>query len=309
MDDEPTRYLTSVVKKLLALSCVIVTYNALTTAESTSTRLRDNSHDREIPKILHHIFLGTADFGPPLSPEKWAKWQANAQTCVDMSPDFEHILWNNSMVLDMLHKHFPAHVENYNSYSYGVQRADAARYFILHKYGGIYIDMDIECKAPLSDVIAYVTSRRAVVGLPENSWHGVTNDLLVSAANHRFFARTIEALAQYNANYGLPYATVMYSTGPKFLTARLTEYLQELKQDAAAVDVVVLPLGLSHGSAGMFGHTGGSTWHAADGRILYHILRNPHYALLFVLICFAVIGYTQCSRYFKRRRSIVSKFG
>lgn len=37
----------------------------------------------------------------------------------------------------------------YDGYGYGIQRADAMRLFFLHKFGGMYIDMDIECKRSL----------------------------------------------------------------------------------------------------------------------------------------------------------------
>ena len=37
----------------------------------------------------------------------------------------------------------------YDGYGYGIQRADAMRLFFLHKHGGIYIDLDIECKRSL----------------------------------------------------------------------------------------------------------------------------------------------------------------
>ena len=37
----------------------------------------------------------------------------------------------------------------YDGYGFGIQRADAMRLFFLHKFGGIYIDLDIECKRSL----------------------------------------------------------------------------------------------------------------------------------------------------------------
>ena len=37
----------------------------------------------------------------------------------------------------------------YDGYGYGIQRADAMRLFFLHKHGGIYIDLDIECRRSL----------------------------------------------------------------------------------------------------------------------------------------------------------------
>ena len=40
---------------------------------------------------------------------------------------------------------YPEYLAMYDSYRFGIQRADAMRLFFLHKFGGIYIDMDIEC--------------------------------------------------------------------------------------------------------------------------------------------------------------------
>ena len=37
----------------------------------------------------------------------------------------------------------------YDRYEHGIQRADAMRVFFLHKFGGIYIDLDIECRRSL----------------------------------------------------------------------------------------------------------------------------------------------------------------
>jgi len=34
---------------------------------------------------------------------------------------------------------FPWFLDTYKSYPYGIQRADALRYFVLYEYGGVYI--------------------------------------------------------------------------------------------------------------------------------------------------------------------------
>jgi mannosyltransferase OCH1-like enzyme len=36
-------------------------------------------------------------------------------------------------------------LETFDSYPYPIQRADAIRYFVLHHFGGIYIDLDDVC--------------------------------------------------------------------------------------------------------------------------------------------------------------------
>ena len=286
---------------VLAIACVMPVTSNEPTSSAEPTFNEDNHMTRQefIPKILHHIFLGTADFGPPLSKQHWNLWQENVRSCLDRSPEFKHILWNNSMVLDMLQQRYPDHVQNYNSYSYGVQRADAARYFILYEYGGVYIDMDMACDVPLNDVIAYVTERRCAVGISNNKWmHGVSNDVLISTKGHRFFKQTISSLSRFNINYGLPHATVMFSTGPNFLTAVFQRYLQKLEQDGQARDVVVFPTNLTHGSHNGFLHpTQGKTWYATDSRILdqflslvffiWHIKYYSH--VLFLVVCVVIV--------------------
>ena len=44
---------------------------------------------------------------------------------------------------------YPEYLAMYDGYEFGIQRADAMRLFFLHKLGGIYIDLDIECKRSL----------------------------------------------------------------------------------------------------------------------------------------------------------------
>ena len=81
---------------------------------------------QRIPKILHHIYLGTSDF-PPLSAAKAQQWEECVRSCVERSADFVHIRWNNSMVLSLLERHYPWALQLYSSYHYPVQRADSAR--------------------------------------------------------------------------------------------------------------------------------------------------------------------------------------
>jgi mannosyltransferase OCH1-like enzyme len=37
---------------------------------------------------------------------------------------------------------YPWFLETFDGYVYPIQRADAIRYFVLHHFGGIYIDLD-----------------------------------------------------------------------------------------------------------------------------------------------------------------------
>ena len=44
-----------------------------------------------------------------------------------------------------LEQHYAWFLPAWHSYNETVLRGDAIRYFILHRYGGLYIDLDVEC--------------------------------------------------------------------------------------------------------------------------------------------------------------------
>ncbi len=43
--------------------------------------------------------------------------------------------------------HYPWFLHMYDNYSQEIMRINAARYFIVYHYGGMYLDIDMECKA------------------------------------------------------------------------------------------------------------------------------------------------------------------
>jgi mannosyltransferase OCH1-like enzyme len=108
------------------------------------TFLAVNHHNADeddylVPPIIHQTYK-TANLTklPYL-------WQISHIKCQAMFPKYKHILWTDESARQFMKTHYPQHLANYDSYKYPIQRVDAARYFILYHYGGIYIDMDIEC--------------------------------------------------------------------------------------------------------------------------------------------------------------------
>ena len=73
---------------------------------------------------------------------------------------------------------YPEYLALYDKYGYGIQRADVMRLFFLHKYGGVYIDLDIECKRSLDFLRHYPwvmpQVRACQAALPIKSLYAVT---------------------------------------------------------------------------------------------------------------------------------------
>jgi mannosyltransferase OCH1-like enzyme len=99
-----------------------------------------------IPAIIHQSYKHDDISALPVA------WQYAHESCKNMHPKYQIILWTDERVREFISTNYPHHLRNFDSYPYDIQRVDAARYFILYHYGGIYLDLDIECRKPLDAI-------------------------------------------------------------------------------------------------------------------------------------------------------------
>ena len=130
-----------------------------------------------IPKIIHYCWFGNN----PLSPL--------AQKCIQswklFCPDYKIIEWNE--------KNFDL---NYNAYvkeAYTAKKwafiTDVVRLYALTKYGGIYMDTDVELLKSLDDILKY----QAVSGF--ESENRMPTGMMASCSHHPLF---LELLHEYD---------------------------------------------------------------------------------------------------------------
>ncbi|CAH6421273.1 DXD sugar-binding motif protein [uncultured virus] len=78
----------------------------------------------------------------------------------------------------------------YNCFKKKIIKIDLARYLILHKYGGIYADMDIKCFKNFYNLLP-----QDKISLVESSYkenENLQNSLMVSPKHHPFWLEVIE---------------------------------------------------------------------------------------------------------------------
>ncbi|PCH41110.1 glycosyltransferase family 32 protein [Wolfiporia cocos MD-104 SS10] len=215
-----------------------------------------------IPRILHQTWKSET------LPEKWVDV---SQGCRDMMPDYEYMLWTDASSREFIAEHYPWFLETYDGYKYPIQRADVIRYFILYHYGGIYLDLDIGCLRPLDPLLVYPVILAKTIPV------GVSNDLIFSEARHPFMEQTIHGLMAFDHNWILNYPTVMFSTGPMFVSAQYGLYTSTHPTTLAQPggEVCVLPKALYGKNAkpeeaphSFFSHYYGSSWHADDAAFI-----------------------------------------
>mmetsp|Transcript_20301 Transcript_20301/g.48755 ORF Transcript_20301/g.48755 Transcript_20301/m.48755 type:complete len:545 (-) Transcript_20301:400-2034(-) len=160
-----------------------------------------------IPKIIHQMYR-TREL-PPEWADVPAVWEAT-------HPDYTYILWTDDTLRELIALEYPWLLPTYDSYPYDTQRWDASRYAILHKYGGLYVDLDLKPSARVDAMI-----RGQTLLLPHTPNVGLTNAMMASVAAHPFLREALNQLPQYaHAWYHVSkHNTVLSSTGSTFVWA------------------------------------------------------------------------------------------
>jgi mannosyltransferase OCH1-like enzyme len=205
-----------------------------------------------IPKIIHQTYK--SDKVPDI-------WKPGQKKCVDLHPDYQYILWTDDMARQFIVEEYPWFLETWDSYPYPIQRADAIRYFVLFHYGGVYIDLDDGCKRKLDPLLTVPAFVRKT--LPT----GISNDVMGSVANHAFFLKAMKSLTPYKRNWLIPYLTIMYSTGPLFLSVVWKQYKRWGVPEAGKVRVL-LPKDYKTTQNSFFEIAPGSSWHLDDAKFI-----------------------------------------
>ena len=92
-----------------------------------------------IPKKIHQIWVGEKKM-----PYQYKLWM---ETWKEFNPDWEYILWNDEMINKLNLENKAAYDANDNP---GF-KSDIARYEILNRFGGLYVDTDFECLKKIPD--------------------------------------------------------------------------------------------------------------------------------------------------------------
>jgi mannosyltransferase OCH1-like enzyme len=162
---------------------------------------------------------------PPTKPshtEVPEKWKKSPEEWKKLHPLWSYILWDGFASRELIRTKYSWFLPKYDNYRYPIQRVDAARYFILHAYGGIYSDLDLY---PIKKIDSYINSN-----LEAYFTYGcltVANSFIASTKGANIWNDVFEKLASVKLPFFTKFTkhfTVMLSTGPIFLDTVIREY-------------------------------------------------------------------------------------
>lgn len=171
-----------------------------------------------IPKIIHQIWISSKDSQFQGYPENRPTYQKYAKSWQEHHPDYQYQLWNNRQVEELLAT--PGYERWRDFYHTKIQRhiekCDFARYLILYNCGGIYADLDFECRRSLEPL----RGNRELGLVPEVAEHQffykemICNSFIMSIAKHPIWRQVLDEIV---SNYK-PTNSVPENTGPCVLT-------------------------------------------------------------------------------------------
>ena len=241
------------------------------------------------PKLFHQIWLNYSKIS--------RRWERAIEHSRDLNKDYRYRLWGARHIEQFFGRKYPWFLETYRSYPNDIQRADAARYFILLHYGGVYIDMDVESKVSFNHIVSAKNKTgllRDCILAPANP-EGVSPDLVFCTPQSRFLKYVTLQLTSANRRYIFPYLTVMLSTGPFFFTRCYHKY--PYKED-------VVVLSQDEFQNRYFLHVHGRTWYDWDARFIYKVsvFVSTHLLdLAFVVVCFFIFSFLGVAVFNRRR--------
>lgn len=246
-----------------------------------------SSKSQVVPKIINSIALGNSSL---------FKYQAAIHSCTSLHPDWEHRIWTDVNATAFIAEHYPLILPHYTGYAQNIQRANILRYALLHKSGGVYVDLDVTCRVAL-DTTPLV---RLPFVSPGAHPAGVNNAFIAAQPGHPFLAQLLEAVPSHDLHWGLPmripYVENMLSTGCMYYSNQWMSYVRGLV--AGRNDQRVYILSDENGNMDphmlrgkvttpIFVHGGASSWHGWDAAMFLMI--GEHW-LLYLTILLVVLG-------------------
>jgi inositol phosphorylceramide mannosyltransferase catalytic subunit len=164
--------------------------------------LKKKCSKKIVPKKIHQIWIGGA------VPKKYDKWRSSWEK---KNPDYEYFLWDEKKILQLgLENH-----EEFVKTKQNIVKADIARYEILFKEGGIYVDTDFES---LKKIKPQLLTFSFIAGQMTTNEPHINNAIIISEKNSKILKLIIDGMKNRKLPSKLDVMEVLKYYGVFYLT-------------------------------------------------------------------------------------------
>ena len=151
-----------------------------------------STNDVHIPKILHQTWKTKS------LPPNFLRWR---HSWLRHHGGWQHHLWTDLENRQLVKSDYPWLLYFFDNLPKHIQRVDIVRYLYLHKYGGVYADLDFECLKPIDPLL----NNKVLLGKISNDddWlHNIPNAFMASVPKHDFWLFVVHlAISRMSLNF------------------------------------------------------------------------------------------------------------
>ena len=136
----------------------------------------ESLNSNEIPKLIHRSWKTSH------VPSAYNKL---LQNCKQTHPDWLSIVWSDEDNLELIRREYPQYLYMYQRMQLNIERADFSRLLYMYHYGGLYVDLDVDCIKNSDELIK---DKIIVLGkMGEDFPHNIPNAIMYSRKKHNFW--------------------------------------------------------------------------------------------------------------------------
>lgn len=154
-----------------------------------------------IPKLVHLTYK-TEDL-----PDHW---KPSLQRWKDLG--WQVMFHTDETNQKLVETHYPQYLNKYLSFKYPIERVDMVRLCFLHKWGGVYCDLDLH---PAYDFYEEIKNNECTLLCSPMDGRTFTNMFMAGKAGHPFWTEYLDALRVQSPFWAIgKHLHVMTTTGP-----------------------------------------------------------------------------------------------
>jgi mannosyltransferase OCH1-like enzyme len=136
-----------------------------------------------IPRIIHQTWK-TEHIPYEIFDRRWV------ESWTRYHPDWLYVLWTDARLRELGRACYPSYESLYGQDVPGIFLADFGRYMVLHRFGGLYVDLDYEC---LKSVEPLLAGHQFVTSYTDETKQELNNAFIASIPGHALPLRYMAA--------------------------------------------------------------------------------------------------------------------
>jgi mannosyltransferase OCH1-like enzyme len=172
-----------------------------------------------IPQIIHQTWKTS------VIPSRFSDFTHAWKRC---HPSWRYQLWDDGANRRLIQEHYPWFLRSFDNFPLDIQRADAVRYFILHRFGGIYVDLDMDCfksvKPLLKNADCVFSTEPEMHARLHNTDTIISNAFMGSVPGHPFLFAVIKEMLTHVSSQTDKNRFVLETTGPLMIVRVYQHY-------------------------------------------------------------------------------------